>query len=125
MNIVERDDNASKATWPSKVSYFFEGLSDEVIATDYSLDMVTFRRPLPTQLIGAYVDAALRHANVRRVDEKWFAEVEGFPGVWAHEETAQEALDVLREAVHEWVLFKIRDNDRDLPVLESLDLNTL
>ena len=126
MSTIERDEaSRTTMTWTSKGVYHFEGMWDEVVATDSSFDKTTYSRPLPTQLLRTYVDAAVGHANVRKLDGRWFSEIAGFEGVWALEDTAQEALDVLREVVYEWVLMKIRDQDRDLPVLESLDLNAL
>lgn len=122
MTVAERRE----ITFPTKVVNYFEGITDEVISQDESLRWVTLRKPLPMQLVWAYVRSATSHANVRKLpDGTWFAEIEGFPGVWANESNPQELFDVLHEVIFEWVLLKIRDEDRDLPVLESLDLNTL
>jgi hypothetical protein len=102
-----------------------EGIWGERTSQD-GLQEVVFQRPLPMQLIGEYAGLAVRHANVAQQDDgEWLATIEGFAGVWAKEPSQKEALDVLEEVVFEWVLLKIHDEDRDLPVLESLDLNTL
>lgn len=102
-----------------------EGIWGEEM-TQEGLRRVTFRRPLPMQLISQYAQKATRHAIARQLEDgTWFAEIEGFTGVWADGPSQKEALDVLEEVVGEWVLLKIRDEDRDLPVLESLDLNGL
>jgi predicted RNase H-like HicB family nuclease len=102
-----------------------EGIWGEVTSSDEGLQQVVFQRPLPMQLISSYVEIAVRHANVVQDDGQWLATIEEFPGVWAKEASQKEALDVLGEVVFEWVLLKIHDEDRDLPVLESLDLNSL
>lgn len=103
----------------------YEGIWGEVTSQE-GLREVVFQRPLPMQLIRTYVELAVRHANiVQQEDGQWLATVEGFTGVWAKEASQKEALDVLDEVIFEWVLLKINDRDRDLPVLESLDLNTL
>lgn len=94
--------------------------------TQEGLRRVTFRRPLPMQLLRDYAVTATRHAVTRQLeDETWFAEIEGFDGVWTNEASQKEALDALESVVFEWAILKIRDEDRDLPVLESLDLNAL
>jgi predicted RNase H-like HicB family nuclease len=81
---------------------------------------------MPVQLITRYAEAAARHASVRQLEDgSWFAEIEGFAGVWSQSASAKQALDQLEEIVFEWVILKVRDEDRDLPVLESLDLNAL
>jgi predicted RNase H-like HicB family nuclease len=102
-----------------------EGIWGEEM-TQEGLRQVTFRRPLPVQLITQYAQKAARHAVARQLgDGTWFAEIEGFSGVWSNEPSQKEALDALEEIVFEWVILKIKDQDRDIPVLESLDLNAL
>ena len=102
-----------------------EGIWGEEMTQD-GLRRVTFRHPLPMQLIGQYAQKAARHGLARQLEDgHWFAEIEGFLGVWAEGESQKEALDELESVVEEWVLLKIRDCDRDIPVLESLDLNEL
>jgi predicted RNase H-like HicB family nuclease len=101
-----------------------EGIWVELTSYE-GLQQVIFQRPLPLRLLRDYAELAVRHANVVQEDGGWLATIEGFPGVWAKESSQKEALDVLEEVVFEWVLLKIHDEDRDLPVLGSLDLNTL
>lgn len=101
-----------------------EGIWGEVTSQD-GLQRVVFQRPLPMQLLRDYAELAVRHANTVQEDDAWLATIEDFPGVWAKEASQKEAFDVLEEVVFEWVLLKIHDEDHDLPVLESLDLNTL
>ncbi|MHB8470729.1 MAG: hypothetical protein ACYDCH_13400 [Gaiellaceae bacterium] len=115
-----------KETWPTRVVSQFEGITDERVSQDEALYAMLRQRPLPIQLIRQYAQLATRHAQLRRdEDGDWYAEIEGFAGVWAKEATPQETFKVLEDVVFEWVLLKIRDEDRDIPVLESLDLNAL
>lgn len=94
--------------------------------TQTGLRRVVWRRPLPMQLIRHYSQSAARHATTRKLDDgTWLAEIEGFEGVWANGPSQKEALDAIEGVVEEWVILKIRDGDRDMPVLESLDLNAL
>lgn len=112
-------------TLPSRTEINSEGVWGEEMTQD-GLRRVTFRRPLPMQLLRNYAATAARHGVTRQLeDETWFAEIEGFAGVWTNEPSQKEALDALEEVVFEWAILKIRDEDRDLPVLESLDLNAL
>lgn len=111
--------------FPSPTESNREGIWGEKM-TQEGLREVVFRRPLPMQLISQYARTAVRHATTRQLDDgSWFAEIEGFSGVWANESSQKDALDVLEEVVYEWVILKIKDEDRDFPVLESLDLNAL
>jgi predicted RNase H-like HicB family nuclease len=83
-------------------------------------------RELPTQLIGKYVDRVMLRAETKQYPSgEWFAEVPGFPGAWGSQPSEEAAEEELREALHEWVLLKIRDKDRDLPVVDSINLNVL
>ena len=80
-------------------------------------------RPIPVHLVEKYADLAVRHAMVAQEDDgMWIAKIDGFPGVWASELSAVEALDVLKEVVFEWALLKIEDADRDLPPLGDINL---
>lgn len=81
---------------------------------------------LPMRLIEKYSEIAVRHATLKRAaDAEWFAKIPGFLGVWAKEGSREETLEVLQEVVVDWVLLKIEHKDRDLPVVEEIDLNVL
>ena len=68
----------------------------------------------------------MQRAEVKQYpDESWFAQIPGFPGVWASQRSAEGTETELRETLHEWVLLKIQDGDRDLPVIDFIDLNVL
>lgn len=62
-----------------------------------------------------YAKRAVRHANVETLGGQWLATIEGFPGVWACEDSVIEALAVLEEVVFDWALLKIQNADDDLP----------
>jgi predicted RNase H-like HicB family nuclease len=124
----------TKTSWPtstsidheSRVSRNREGIWVEQISQDDDLRMVVFQRPMPLQLIRDYARLAVRHADIQEQEDGTFlAKIHDFPGVWANEATLTETLDVLEDVVYEWALLKISDQDRDLPVVGSLDLNTL
>ncbi len=58
-------------------------------------------------------------------DGSWFAEIRGFPGVWANQPSESATEEELRETLYEWVVLKIQDRDQDLPVIDFIDLNVL
>lgn len=80
---------------------------------------------LPTQLIEKYAEVAVRHATLKRHPDGWVATILGFPGVWAKERSKEQTLEVLKEVVLDWTFLKIEHQDRDLPVIEEIDLNVL
>lgn len=82
---------------------------------------------LPLQIIEKYADmAARRYAALTQLDNgEWFAKAKGFPGVWASEESEEQAVKALQEVLFDWTVLKIEHKDRDLPVIEDIDLNVL
>jgi predicted RNase H-like HicB family nuclease len=83
-------------------------------------------RQLPDQLIARYVERAMLRAEVKQYpDGTWFAEIPRFAGVWANQPTEEATLEELKETLHEWVLLKIQDRDRDLPEVDGINLNVL
>lgn len=82
---------------------------------------------LPMQIIEKYAEiASQRYSVLKRLpDGTWFAEIPGFAGVWANEDSRQEVLGSLEEVLLEWIVLKIEHKDRDLPVVEEIDLNVL
>ncbi len=81
---------------------------------------------LPMQIIERYSQAAARHADTERLEDGgWYAEIPKFVGVWAQGDSEEEATKRLEAVVRDWTLLKIQDRDRDLPVIEEIDLNVL
>jgi hypothetical protein len=77
------------------------------------------------ELLDRYVHVALRRAIPRQLENsgEWYADLgPEFRGVWASGPSAKECLDTLAEVLEEWVLLKIADQDRDLPVVDDIDL---
>ncbi len=81
---------------------------------------------IPKQRIEKYLRAAMKKASARQLEDgMWYADIPGFDGVWANEEGLQDCLNVLDEVLLDWLLLKIEDEDRDIPVLEGIDFNVL
>jgi hypothetical protein len=111
---------------PSSASFHQEGVWHDQISQIDDLNTHGTDRPMPVSLILRYADLAVRHAIVeQQEDGRSLATIREFPGVWACEDSAWEALGVLKEVVFEWALLKIEDSDRDLPSLGDIDLNLL
>ena len=78
---------------------------------------------LPGDLVSRYIIVALRAALPRQThDGQWYCALDQFPGVWAQEASPKECLDVLAEVLKEWLVLKIVDRDRDIPVVDDIDL---
>lgn len=107
---------------------FFPDADRIMEALDYEPDPLELRyeRPLPVQLIGRYAKLAVRSALVERLDDgSWYAAIPGFPGVWAQADSEKGATEGLEAVVWDWTLLKIQDKDRDLPLVDTIDLNVL
>ena len=87
---------------------------------------VRYGRPLPVQLIRRYAKLAALRAETERLDDgSWYAEIRNFPGVWAQGDSEEETLEQIEAVVHDWAFLKIQDEDRDLPIVSTIDLNAL
>jgi predicted RNase H-like HicB family nuclease len=82
---------------------------------------------VPAGLVDRYVTVAMRSAVPRQLEEtgRWYADLHGFPGVWADGDSAKECLDTLDEVLREWLFVKLDDGDRDIPVVDEIDLLAL
>ncbi|MDP1720296.1 MAG: type II toxin-antitoxin system HicB family antitoxin [Candidatus Nanopelagicaceae bacterium] len=81
---------------------------------------------VPTDLVKSYVSAALRRTLVERTEDgKYFLSIPALGDVWAMGTTFDEAEKSLSEIVKQWVQMKIEDQDDDIPVIDTIDLNWL
>ena len=101
-----------------------EGISHE--RTSQGFQELISRKPLPMQLVQRYQKTAMKQAQVKQFDDgSWYASIPALPGVWANQPTVKESIEVLEDVLLHWLLLKIEDEDRDLPVLDGIDLNVL
>jgi predicted RNase H-like HicB family nuclease len=99
-----------------------------ISALDYEPDPLEIYcgRPLPVQLIKRYAKRAARRARTERLDDgSWYAEIRNFPGVWAQSDSEEGVVREIETVVRDWALLKIRDKDRDLPIIDEIDLNVV
>lgn len=116
------------ALTPEQVRELFPGVERVLRAARYEPDPleVYYDRPLPVQLIKRYAMLAALRADTERLgDGSWYAEIRGFPGVWAQGDSESEAIEEIETVVRDWATLKILDKDRDLPVIGMIDLNVL
>ncbi len=79
---------------------------------------------IPASPFDLYLLAAVRQANIKRLDDgTWYADIPQLQGVWANHESPLDMLEELREVLMGWLILKIQDADRDIPVLDEVDLN--
>lgn len=83
------------------------------------------RKTIPEALFRRYMNAAMHRAHAELEDGVWFAEIPGFSGLWGEGQNKEAALSDLSEALDDWLILKIEDEDRDLPLLENMNLNVI
>ncbi|HEY9767023.1 MAG TPA: type II toxin-antitoxin system HicB family antitoxin [Coleofasciculaceae cyanobacterium] len=60
-----------------------------------------------------YCEKALRQAQYKTLeDSTWFAEIDGFEGVWGNGDTVEDCRTDLLEALEEWVILKLQDGEQ-------------
>ena len=69
-----------------------------------------------------YIQKALENAEYKKLDDgTWFAEINGFQGVWANGKTVEVCRKELAEVLEEWLLLKIKDGDK-IPQLDDIQI---
>lgn len=86
-----------------------------------AVDLSAGGDPMET-LIDQWVQMAVRHARVRRMDDEWVADVAGLDGAWSEGKSKRRAEAGLARVLNSWVRLKLADGDRDIPLMEGLRL---
>ena len=69
-----------------------------------------------------YIEKALERAEYKRLDDgTWFADIQGFTGVWANAPSVEACRKELLEVLEEWLLLKLRDQD-PIPGVEGIEI---
>lgn len=55
-------------------------------------------------------------------DRTYYGEIPGIQGVWANEKSLIKCEQILREVLEEWLLIKLRRNEK-VPVVKRINLN--
>ena len=69
-----------------------------------------------------YCEKVLQKTQYKKLEDKtWFAEIEGFEGVWGNGLTVEECRQDLLEVREEWIILKLQDGD-PLPVIDGMEI---
>ncbi|MEK6649329.1 MAG: hypothetical protein AABY37_08530 [Actinomycetota bacterium] len=126
---IEAPESASYVEQPEDTLDFWGELrvSREVEnkATDGILNSEKFSE-FPEGLVKSYIEACMRRTLAEITEDgRYFLTIPVLGQVWAEAETEKKAELELKEILSQWVMMKIEDQDRDLPVVETIDLNRL
>lgn len=70
----------------------------------------------------AYMSRAIEQAEYKRLEDRsWFAEIPGFPGVWANGATVEACRQELLEVLEEWLVLRLRDRD-PIPAIDGVQI---
>lgn len=71
-----------------------------------------------------YIDNLIAQAKYEILDDdnSYYGEIPGIQGVWANEKSLIKCQQTLREVLEEWLLIKLRRNEK-LPVIKKINLN--
>lgn len=71
-----------------------------------------------------YIDnlMAMAKYEILEDDNSYYGEIPGVQGVWANEKTLAKCEETLRGVLEEWLLIKLRRNER-VPVIKKINLN--
>ena len=71
-------------------------------------------------MIFEYCQKALEKAEYKKLEDgTWFAEIQGFRGVWSNGKSVEEARKELINVLEEWIILKLRDGD-PIPEVDGL-----
>lgn len=72
-----------------------------------------------------YIENLIKKAYYEILEDgTYYGEIPGVHGVWANEDSLWECEQVLREVLEEWLIIKLKLNEK-LPVVKSVDLNKI
>ena len=73
-----------------------------------------------------YINEAMGNAHYELIedDKIFWGEIPGLKGVWARGKTLEECRNVLREALEEWIVFRLKRN-LEIPVIKGINLNVI
>lgn len=77
-------------------------------------------------MLTEYIQKAMGNAHYEIIEDEraFWGEIPSFQGVWAKAESLEQCRESLREALEEWIVFRLKNN-LDLPVIEEIDLNVV
>ena len=77
-------------------------------------------------ILDEYKDKAMELAHYKKSpDGRIYGEISSCRGVWAIASNRKKCEKELREVLSEWIELKLKDKDRDIPVVSNIDINFL
>ncbi|MEK9165635.1 MAG: type II toxin-antitoxin system HicB family antitoxin [Patescibacteria group bacterium] len=75
-------------------------------------------------MLTQYINNLISQARyeILKDDGSFYGEIPGIQGIWANEKTLAECQNTLREVLEEWLLIKLRRNEK-VPVIQKVNLN--
>ena len=75
-------------------------------------------------MLTKYIEAVMKSAHYEIIEDEgtYWGELTGVQGVWARTGTLEQCREDLKEALEEWIVFRLRSR-MDIPVVQGLDLN--
>ncbi len=83
------------------------------------------QRPLKeVNMLTEYIQKAMEvaHYEIIEDDGTYWGEIPAFQGVWGRADTLEKCREELREALEEWIIFRLK-NKLELPIVGGIDLN--
>ncbi len=76
-------------------------------------------------MLTGYIQKAMELARYEVIEDEgaYWGEISGFQGVWGKGESLQKCREELKEALEEWIVFRLKNN-LDIPVIEGVDINS-
>ncbi|HHT9126142.1 MAG TPA: type II toxin-antitoxin system HicB family antitoxin [Candidatus Brocadiia bacterium] len=77
-------------------------------------------------MLTEYIEEAMKLAHYEIIEDEgtFWGEIPDFQGVWGRAETLEECRKWLKDALEEWLIFRLKNN-LELPVVGNIDLNKL
>jgi predicted RNase H-like HicB family nuclease len=71
-----------------------------------------------------YIREAIRLAHYELMENgRFFATIPDLKGLWAEDATLEAYREELQSTLEDWIMLKVRFGDKDVPVLNGIDLN--
>lgn len=77
-------------------------------------------------MLTEYLEEAMKLAHYEIIEDEgsFWGEIPGFQGVWGKAKTLEDCRNELKDALEEWLIFRLKNNF-GLPVVAGIDLNKL
>lgn len=110
------ETTAPHIEWPPVTAGFFYGYGPAIFRVT---DIKYFKA-------AQFKHHALKRARFEDLEDgSIYGEIPECPGVWAKAKTQRVCREELKEVLSEWIDVKLKDGDKDFPIMEGVDLNVL